>query len=109
MLATKGLPAGSKLVMKIRLDFFVFKSCFLFSFRGRIWVQVGFFLFVCFLGGREERVQRLKGCLLTQIKWNFVDKQSKSISNVRLLRNDYICQLLSISRKPKFHLEFPDT
>ena len=59
--------------------------------------------------GREERGQRLKGCLLTQIKWNFVDKQSKSISNVRLLRNDYICQLLSISRKTRFHLEFPET
>ena len=68
--------------------------------------------FLCVGGGggcREERGQRLKGCLLTQIKWNFVDKQSKSISNVRLLRNDYICQLLSISRKTRFHVEFPDT
>ena len=74
----------------------------------------GFFFFFFFFfwgggGGREERGRRLKGCLLTQIKWNFVDKQSKSISNVRLLRNDYICQLLSISRKTRFHLEFPNT
>ena len=64
-----------------------------------------FFFFFFFWGGGGG----LKGCLLTQIKWNFVDKQSKSISNARLLRNDYICQLLSISRKTRFHLEFPDT
>ena len=53
MLATKGLPAGSKLVMKTRLDFFVFKSCFLFSFRGRIWVQVGWGFFGGEGGGEE--------------------------------------------------------
>ena len=44
-----------------------------------------FFLFFFFGGGGgEERGQRLKGCLLTQIKWNFVDKQSKV--NLSLMR-----------------------
>ena len=65
MLATKGLPAGSKLVMKTRLDFFVFKSCFLFSFRGRIWVQVGFSCCCCFFffggGGEGGEGSEIKG------------------------------------------------